>query len=319
VSSITVALPAFAIALREGVEAALVVGIVLACCRKARRPALSRWVYAGIGAGLAASAIVAVAFGELVVRVRAVGAAAEFLLEAGFGLLAIGLLSWMLVWMTRQAKSLKAGIEGEITEALNANEQRAGWVVFGLVTVAIVREGFETVVFLTAKLQQGWLPALGSILGIGVAAAIGVAMFKFGLRLNLRLFFQVMGGLLLAIISGLVVTSLAALDSAIAALATQGGRAGESLCFFHERFVRHPSCVLGPRVWDLSSVLPEDGFPGMLLNALFGYQQHLFWVQAIAYGLFLTTLAVLYFRSLGWRWVVAPIGRSSQLPESSAD
>lgn len=301
-SSMTVALPAFAIALREGVEAALVVGIVLACCRKARRPGLSRWVYAGIGAGLAASAIVAVAFGELVVRVRAVGAAAEFLLEGGFGLLAIGLLSWMLVWMTRQAKSLKSGIEGTVTEALTANGARAGWVVFSLVLVAIVREGFETVVFLTAKLQQGWLPALGSIAGIGLAAAIGVAMFKFGLRLNLRLFFQVMGAMLLAIVSGLVVTSLAAFDSAIAAFASQGGRAGEALCVFHERFVHQPSCVLGPRVWDLSATLPEDHFPGMLLNALFGYQQHLFWVQAIAYVVFLLLVGGLYFHSLGWRW-----------------
>jgi high-affinity iron transporter len=76
-------------------------------------------------------------------------------------------------------------------------------------------------------------------------------------------------------------------------------RKSEGLCIFYERFVKNPSCILGPKVWDLSPVLPDDRFPGVLLNALFGYTQRLFLVQAIAYGLFILSIGTLYFRSLG--------------------
>lgn len=304
------ALPTFVITLREGVEATLVVGIVLALLKKAKQSQLNNWVYAGVVAGIVASALIGVLFG---VVIQALGAAdprytpvVEPLLEGVFSVIAIAMLSWMLIWMTRQAKSLKAEVEGSITSALR-EDNRAGWGVFSLIFIAVVREGFETVLFIAANFQQGFLPAVGAVAGLTAAIAIGFLLFKWGVKINIRLFFQVMGVLLLLIVAGLVVSALAHFDTAVATLA-QMDRSSASLCFYYERFTKNPSCILGPRIWNNSKILPDDAFPGIILKALFGYRQNLFLVQAVAYVVFLITVGGLYFRSLGIR----PLGRKNQ-------
>jgi high-affinity iron transporter len=304
------ALPTFVITLREGVEATLVVGIVLALLKKAKQSQLNNWVYAGVVAGIVASALIGVLFG---VVIQALGAAdprytpvVEPLLEGVFSVIAIAMLSWMLIWMTRQAKSLKAEVEGNITSALR-QDNRAGWGVFSLIFIAVVREGFETVLFIAANFQQGFLPAVGAVGGLAAAIAIGFLLFKWGVKINIRLFFQVMGVLLLLIVAGLVVSALAHFDTAVATLA-QMDRSSASLCFYYERFTKNPSCILGPRIWNTSKILPDDAFPGIILKALFGYRQNLFLVQAVAYVVFLITVGGLYFRSLGIR----PIGKKNQ-------
>jgi high-affinity iron transporter len=289
-------IPTFIITLREGVEAALVAGIVLACLTKAKQRHLKKWVYLGILGGLVVSAIMGGLFGWMIQALGAASPIAEPLLEGAFSLIAVLLLSWMLIWMTGQARYLKTQIEVGVSSALKPGNSSA-WAVFSLVFIAVLREGFETVVFIAAKFQQGTLPALGAIAGIGVAAAIGILMFKWGVRLNLQLFFKVMGILLLLLVAGLVVTALSKFDTVMQILASQS-RASESLCFYYERFARNSSCILGTSVWDLSKVLPEDRFPGILLSALFGYAERLYFVQAIAYLLFLFTIGSIYFQSL---------------------
>jgi high-affinity iron transporter len=297
----TAAIPTFVITLREGVEAALVVGIVMAYLKKAGKRHLNLWVYVGIALGLVASAIVGNFFGW---AVKALGAAnshyagaIEPFLEAGFSLVAIGLLSWMLVWMTRNARHLKSQVEGAIGSALDG--RAAGWGIFSLVFFAILREGFETVLFIAGKFEQGLGPSLGALAGVVVAIFLGVLMFRFGVRLDLKKFFLIMGIFLVMIIAGLAVTALGNFDAGMNAMATID-RKSAALCFFQERFVRtgDRSCVLGGMVWNLSRVLPDDRFPGILLSALFGYSQRLFLVQAVAYPVMLGSIGTLYFRSL---------------------
>jgi high-affinity iron transporter len=294
-------IPTFVITLREGVEATLVVGIVLAYLKKAGKSRFNPWVYAGIGVGIALSALVGMLFTQIILSLgtanQKYAPVIEPLLEGIFSVLAIAMLSWMLLWMTQQAKLMKGQVQDSVTAALQ-QESRAGWAIFGLILVAVLREGFETVLFVVAKFQQGWVPALGAVMGMGTAVAIGILLFKWGVRINLRLFFMAMGVLLLLIVAGLVVMALGHFDTAVASLAGMD-RKSEGLCIFYERFVKNPSCILGPKVWDLSPVLPDDRFPGVLLNALFGYTQRLFLVQAIAYGLFILSIGTLYFRSLG--------------------
>lgn len=296
--------PTFLITLREGVEAALVVGIVLAYLKKAKRSSLNRWVYVGIVAGVGVSALIGVLFSWILQTMGALSPAGEAVMEGTFSVLAIVLLSWMLVWMTQQARSMKGMVEGEVATLLK-HERAAAWGIFSLVFIAVLREGFETVVFIAAKFQQGLIPALGALAGLAVAAGIGVLMFRWGVKINLRLFFKVMGAILLLIISGLVVTALGHFDAVMQTLASQN-RASESLCFYYERFTKVHSCVLGANVWDLSKVLPEDKFPGLLLSALFGYTQRLYQVQAIAYFLFLFTIGSIYFQSLSGRVFLRP-------------
>lgn len=307
------ALPTFVITLREGVEAALVVGIVLAYLKKAKQNHLKGWVYGGIGVGLAASGLVGVLFGWLI---QALGTAnqqyspvIEPLLEGGFSLMAIAFLSWMLIWMTRNARLMKQNVEGSIHSVLS-HKAGAGWGVFALVFFAVLREGFETVLFIAAKFQQGFVPTMGVLSGLIVAIAIGVLIFKWGVKLNLRMFFMVMGALLLLIVAGLVVTALGHFDTAMNTLA-QLDRKSQSLCFFYERFAKPQdrNCILGPMIWNTSQVLPDDRFPGIVLSALFGYTQRLYLVQAVGYAVFLITIGGIYFQSLTGR-VIFPIAQS---------
>lgn len=301
------ALPTFVITLREGVEAALVVGIVLALLKKAKATHLNSWVYAGVGCGLVVSALLGAMFGGVSKTLNAsypqYASIIEPLMEGIFSIIAIIMLSWMLVWMTSQARYMKAQVEGALTSAMKQRTS-AGWGVFSLVFIAILREGFETVLFIFARFQDGLIPALGAFSGIAVATGIGLALFKWGIKINIRRFFQVMGILLLLIIAGLVVSSLGHFDSAIKTLA-QVDRKSQDLCFFYERFAKNPACILGPRIWDTAKILPEDKFPGLLLSAMFGYTQNLFLVQTVAYVVFLASIGGIYFRSLTGRPSIA--------------
>lgn len=298
----TLALPTFVITLREGVEAALVVGIVLAYLSKAGQSRLNTWVYGGIAAGLIASALVGILF---VLVFQTVGAANQTyapvmkpLLQSLFSVIAIALLSWMLIWMTQQSRQLKGELEGAISSTLES-DSRAGWGIFGLIFFAVLREGFETVVFIAAKFQQGWIPIGGAIAGIFVAVGIGLLLFKLGVKINLRLFFQVMGIFLLLIVAGLVVSALAHLDAALTYLAHIHPSA--SVCFTTPS-AKNASCLLGPLLLDTHRFLPESQFPGIILHTLFGYEDQLYLVEAIAYVLFLAIVGSLYLRSLtGWK------------------
>jgi high-affinity iron transporter len=299
------ALPTFIITLREGVEAALVVGIVFAYLKKAGKTHLKNWIYAGIGAGVAVSAIMGVAF-EWVIK--GLGTAnqqyaglIEPLMEGIFGLLAIALLSWMLIWMARHAKGLKQEVESAVGNALQSDAQ-AGWGIFSLVFFAILREGFETVLFIASKFQQGIVPTIGAIAGVATASFIGVLLFKWGMRLDIRKFFAIMGILLLLIIAGLVVTSLARFDQAVNSMA-QMNRESQNMCFFYERFAKPADrdCILGPMVWNLSKVMPEEQFPGLVFSALFGYVQRLYLVQAVCYVAFLVSVGSIYLQPQTWR------------------
>lgn len=293
---VSAAFPTFLITLREGVEAALVVGIVLALLQKVQQSRLNPWAYAGVGVGLIASALIAGLFTGLLQILRAsqhpYATVIEPLLEGILSCVAIALLSWMLVWMTRQARSAKAAVEGALQTALQ--QERAEWAVFSLVLIAVLREGFEAAVFVVAKLQQGWSPVAGAVAGIVGAAVIGVLLFRWGIKINLRRFFQVMGVLLLLIVSGLVISALKEFEVAASTLSSLDPQ-WAGLCAAH---TASGSCLLGPLVWDGSGFLPDRQFPGILLKTLLGYRDHLYLVQVLAYSLFLTSMGTLYFRSL---------------------
>ncbi|TYQ24744.1 hypothetical protein PseudUWO311_17810 [Pseudanabaena sp. UWO311] len=292
------ALPIFAITLREGVEAALVVGIVMAYLKKADRSSLNPWVFGGIGTGVLASFVVGILLNWFLKQVESTDPdqAAFYgqLWQGLLGITAIAMLSWMLVWMTENAKALKGEIEGRIGKAI-ANEKNAGWAVFTLILIAVLREGFEVVIFISAKLQGGLAPILGAIAGLVGAVAIGVALFQFGIRINLKVFFQTMGVFLLLIVAGLVISAIGHLDKAVAAYAELSQT---TLCFPTDTTTELTSCLLGGLVWDVHEILPDKEFPGILLKALFGFRDRLFLGQAIAYFTFLTSAGLLYFQSL---------------------
>ena len=190
---------AFLITLREGLEAALIVAIVMAYLRQLGRTDQFRWVALGTLAGAAVSLVagtgVYIAIGELEGR-------AEQLTEGIIALAAVGVLTWMIFWMRRQARTVGAELRGQVDRAL------ASGAVLGLalaVFVGVLREGIETALFLLAVIFDSGAvsTATGAFAGLAVAIALGVAIYQGGRQINLRLFFQITGGLIIIVAAGL--------------------------------------------------------------------------------------------------------------------
>ncbi|HEX8862046.1 MAG TPA: iron uptake transporter permease EfeU [Actinomycetes bacterium] len=204
-------LPTFIIALREGVEASLIVGIIAAFLgQQGRRDAL-RWVW--IGVSLAIALCLAVGIGLRVVGENLPQAQQEGM-EAIIALVAVAMVTYMIVWMRRHARAIKRTLEGEVAEALINGSVLA---LVGMAFFAVLREGFETAVFLLAVFESATNPAaasIGAILGLVVAAVLGYLIYKGGLRINLGRFFRVTGAVLALVAAGLVASALHAAHEA---------------------------------------------------------------------------------------------------------
>ena len=190
---------AFLITLREGLEAALIVAIVMAYLRQLGRADQFGWVLAGalagVGASLVAGAGVYIAIGELEGR-------AEQFTEGIIALVAVGVLTWMIFWMRMQARTIGGALRGQVDRAL------ATGALLGLtsiVFVGVLREGLETVLFMMAVLFDSGAAstAIGAFAGLALAVALGYAIYRGGQRINLRLFFQGTGGLIIIVAAGL--------------------------------------------------------------------------------------------------------------------
>jgi high-affinity iron transporter len=198
-------IPTLVIALREGVEASLIVGIVAAfLVKQGRRDAL-RYMWLGIGIAITICVGIAVALrviGEELPQRQQEG------LETVVGLIAVSMISYMIIWMRRHAKGLKAALEGSAAEALAAGSAIA---LVGMAFLAVLREGFETAVFMLAAFQDTSDPAaagFGAVIGLVVAIALGLAIYFGGVRINLSRFFRVTGFVLVLVAAGLLATSV---------------------------------------------------------------------------------------------------------------
>jgi high-affinity iron transporter len=204
-------LPTFIIALREGVEASLIVGIIAAFLgQQGRRDAL-RWVW--IGVSLAVALCLAVGIGLRVLGENLPQAQQEGM-EAIIALVAVAMVTYMIVWMRRHARAIKRTLEGEVAAALINGSVLA---LVGMAFFAVLREGFETAVFLLAVFESATSPAaasIGAILGLVVAAVLGYLIYKGGLRVNLGRFFRVTGAVLALVAAGLVASALHAAHEA---------------------------------------------------------------------------------------------------------
>ena len=204
-------LPTFIIALREGVEASLIVGIIAAFLGQQGRRDVLRWVW--IGVSLAIALCLAVGIGLRMVGENLPQAQQEGM-EAIIALVAVAMVTYMIVWMRRHARAIKRMLEGEVAEALLSGSVLA---LVGMAFFAVLREGFETAVFLLAVFESATNPAaasIGAILGLVVAAVLGYLIYKGGLRVNLGRFFRVTGAVLALVAAGLVASALHAAHEA---------------------------------------------------------------------------------------------------------
>jgi high-affinity iron transporter len=193
------------IALREGVEASLIVGIIAAfLVAEGRRDAM-RQVWAGVAIAVVLCIAIAAALrvvGEQLPQREQEG------LETVIGLIAVAAVSYMIVWMRRHARGIKKHLEASAASALAAGSTMA---LVAMAFLAVLREGFETSVFLLASFQDAADPTAagaGAVIGLVVAVAIGVGIYRGGVRFNLTRFFRITGLILVFVAAGLLSTSL---------------------------------------------------------------------------------------------------------------
>ncbi|WP_420368542.1 iron uptake transporter permease EfeU [Curtobacterium sp. L1-20] len=191
------------IGLREGLEATLIVGIIAAFLRRNRVPLAPMWS----GVGLAVVLSVAVGFGLQVVE-QALPQAQQEGMEAVIGIVAVVFVTGMIVWMRTHARSLTKELEASATAALGRG---TAWALAGMAFLAVLKEGFETAVFLLATFQASsdtGLAALGAVVGIAGAVVVGYGIYTGGVRLDLSKFFTGTGVFLVFVAGGLVLTVL---------------------------------------------------------------------------------------------------------------
>ncbi len=198
-------IPTLVIALREGVEASLIIGIIAAFLVKEGRGDALRQMWVGVAIAVALCVGVAV---SLEVVGQQLPQREQEQLETVIGLIAVGAVTYMIFWMRRNARGIKATLEGSAAGAL---AQGSTMALVGMAFLAVLREGFETSVFLLAAFQDSTdttAAGAGAVVGLVAAIAIGVGIYRGGVRINLTRFFRVTGLILVFVAAGLLATSL---------------------------------------------------------------------------------------------------------------
>jgi high-affinity iron transporter len=259
-------LATFFLMLREGLEAALIVGIVAAYLVKiGRRDALPKVV-----AGVAAAIGLSIALGVLITfTIEKLPLLVQATLEGLAAILAVAVLTWMLFWMRRQGRAIKGELEQNVDVALSRGSTRA---LVGLAFLAVIREGVETVLFLIPIFSfngTGLDVVIGGVLGLAIAAAVGWAIFALGVRINLRRFFTITGTILIFVAAGLVAY-------AVAEFGETGWLSNTGAAF------------------DLNSILPDTGPIGSVLRGLFGYRSAPTPLEVVGYVAYLVPVLLLF-------------------------
>ncbi len=255
-------LASFLLSLREGLEAAIILGIVVGVLRRTQQSHLTPAVWRGAAAAVVTSLIIAVG---LAVAGAEFEGQAEQIFEGFTFLLAAGLLTWMIFWMQKQARKVRASLEANVLRAASQPSQNGlFWVAF----VSILREGVELAVFLlAARMTSNSLETLiGAAMGLLGAAGLGYLAFATTRKLSFGTIFRVVNFLLILFAAGLAAHGV------------------------HEFIEAGWLPAFIDPLWDINSILNEKSFIGQSLTALFGYNGNPALLEVIVY---LTYLAVL--------------------------
>lgn len=259
-------LPTFVIGLREGLEAALIVSIVATFVK--RNDASLRGLWLGVAAGVGLSAVVGV-----VLRVveQSLPQAQQERMETVIGAVAVFFVTGMILWMRKHARFLKRDLEAHAADALASGTTTALAVMAFL---AVLREGFETSVFLLATFSQASsAPAAvtGAVLGIAVALALGYGIYRGGVRLNLQRFFSITSAFLILVAAGLVLNAFRT--------AHEGGWVS----------------VGQGRTVDLSWLAPTGSVRSALFSGVLGIPQDPRVIEVLAWACFLVPMVLLTY------------------------
>jgi high-affinity iron transporter len=258
--------------LREGLEAALIVAIVLAYLRTLGRKDAFKTVWAGVAAGVLVALIAGIAIFSAVGELEG---ETEEIVEGIIAFTAAGVLTWMIFWMARQARTIKGNLQSKVDAALAAQSATAlALIAF----IAILREGLESALFLlsaTVGTESNAAVFAGGLVGLAAAAAIGYLVYLGSRRVNLRAFFRVTGILVLLFAAGLL---------------------AKGIHEFQEVGLI-PTAL--EHVWDVSSVTllnPDESTFGDFLAGLFGWSPNPSIEMLIAYVAYLVPVGTIFLR-----------------------
>ncbi len=255
----------FLIGLREGLEASLIVSILVAYLVKSNRKHEIRYVWFGVASALV---LVVAVFSAITIIFDQLTFKTQEIVGGTMSILAAILVTWMIFWMRRTARSLKSELEGQMSTALGP---------LALATVAFVtvgREGLETAAIIWSTIIGSTTaqPFIGATGGILVAVVLGFLIYRGAIRINLSTFFNITGALLIVVAAGVLAYGIFDLQEA------------RVLPGFSDR------------VFDISSTIPPDSWYGTLLKGTINFQPDPSWLQVIAWVGYLVPVLWLYLR-----------------------
>ena len=270
------------IALREGLEAALVVSIIVAYLVKSgRRDALPKlWLGVGLAALIPLVAGAIMTWGPKTLTFQG-----QEILGGTLSFVAVGLVTWMIFWMGKNARELKGELEGSVSKSLSAGS--SGWGIVWIAVVAVGREGVETALFVWATVRSSietsaMQATVGVIAGLAIAIALGVLIYQGAVRINLRVFFAVTGYFLVVVAAGIIAYGIGDLQEA-------GLLPG-----------------IMSHAWNLSSYLPDSTSPFhwlyVLLQAMFQFNLQPTVLQVVGWWVYIVPTLVLLTLQITGRW-----------------
>jgi high-affinity iron transporter len=266
------------IGLREGLEAALVVSILVAfLVRTDRRAALPR-VWAGVAIAVTVSVAVTVALGFAQQQLTFT---AQEALGGSLSIIAVGFVTWMIFWMRRVGRTISRELEGRLESAVAMGSA----AVVVMAALAVGREGLETALFFYTAAQaagETTQPLIGFLVGIAIAVVLAYLIYRGALRLNLGKFFSVTGVLLIFVAAGILAYGVHDLQEA----AILPG--------------------LTTLAFDVSAAIPPDSWYGTLLKGIFNFSPQTTVLEAIVWVGYVAIVLTLFLRSAR-----TPVGSTS--------
>ncbi len=255
------------IGLREGLEASIVVGILVAYLVKSGHREKLRAVWLGVAAAIAVS----VGLGAVITFTSRNMTFEERELFGGtLSIVAVAFVTWMILWMKRAARSIAGDLRGRIDTALTLGS----WAVAGTAFLAVGREGLETAVILWAAAQStggGWSPLVGASVGLATAVVLGYLLYRGALRINLSTFFTWTGAALIVVAAGVLAYGVHDLQEA--------------------RFLPGLSSL----AFDVSAQVPPSSWYGTLLKGTVNFSPATTWLEAAAWVSYVAVMMTLFF------------------------
>ena len=260
--------PNFLIGLREGLEAGLIVGILLAYLAKIGRLDLRLRLWIGIAAAI----VLSLGVGAILTwGPYGLSFQAQEALGGSLSILAVGLVTWMILWMARNARDLKHDLQGRLDAAVAG--AGIGIVVLGFISVG--REGVETALFVWASVASSGtavLSTVGAFLGIAVSVVLSYLIFRGLVKINLATFFKWTGLFLILVAAGVLAYGIGDLQEA-------GIIPG-----------------IGQHAYSLAGVIPPSSWYGTLLAGIFNFNPEPTWLQLVAWVVYVIAVTTLFFR-----------------------